>query len=282
MESASNSPLIVRKKLLLTVKTYPLPSRSHDELVCTAAIDEEGNWFRIYPVPFQYLRANSDTFKKYQWFYLSLERRKDIDFRPESYSPVNRDFSDLKTEEIISTKNYWSERKKYVLQNVFTSKRELIEKSKSNDKKSLAVFKPKEIIEFVVAETSREWKKDWIEKRKQLDIFQNSKDDKELIIEKIPYKFSYRFIDEENKESNLMIEDWEIFQLYRNCLASSNGNEEVAIEMVRERYWNDFVFNKDIYLFLGTTKTYHAKNAPNPFVTIGVFYPPKTDQIELI
>ena len=44
-------------KVLITVTTYPLPSRSYDELVCTAGITEEGNWIRIYPVPLQFLKG---------------------------------------------------------------------------------------------------------------------------------------------------------------------------------------------------------------------------------
>ena len=42
-------------RVLITVTTYPLPSRSHDELVCTAGILEDGSWIRIYPVPFKFL-----------------------------------------------------------------------------------------------------------------------------------------------------------------------------------------------------------------------------------
>jgi len=44
-----------RKKVLITVTTYPLPSRSHDELVCTAGILETGEMIRIYPVPLSFL-----------------------------------------------------------------------------------------------------------------------------------------------------------------------------------------------------------------------------------
>lgn len=40
-----------RKKVLITVTTYLLPSRSYEELVCTAGILEDGSWIRIYPVP---------------------------------------------------------------------------------------------------------------------------------------------------------------------------------------------------------------------------------------
>lgn len=42
---------MVREKVLITVTTYPLPSRSYDELVCIAGILENGEWIRIYPVP---------------------------------------------------------------------------------------------------------------------------------------------------------------------------------------------------------------------------------------
>jgi hypothetical protein len=41
---------MARKKVLITVTTYPLPSRSYDELVCTAGMLENGEWIRIYPV----------------------------------------------------------------------------------------------------------------------------------------------------------------------------------------------------------------------------------------
>jgi len=78
------------KKILITVTTYPLPSRSYDELVCTAGILEDGSWIRIYPVPLSFLKdLKEDTgFKKYTWIELDVKERGD-DFRPESYSPNN-------------------------------------------------------------------------------------------------------------------------------------------------------------------------------------------------
>ena len=42
----------------------------------------------------------------------------------------------------------------------------------------------------------------------------------------------------------------------------------------------EYLKENDILLFLGTTKRYH-KVAPNPFVIIGVFYPPKEKQLDL-
>ena len=46
----------MRKKVLITVTTIPLPSRSYDELVCTAGVLEDGTWIRIYPMPLSFLR----------------------------------------------------------------------------------------------------------------------------------------------------------------------------------------------------------------------------------
>ena len=69
-----------------------------------------------------------------------------------------------------------------------------------------------------------------------------------------------------------MIEDWEIGQLYWNCLKSSNGNEQQAIEKVKQKYYDEFVLKRDLYLFLGTTQAHHKKSK-NPFIIIGTFYP---------
>ncbi|MDZ4793176.1 MAG: hypothetical protein SGI83_02770 [Bacteroidota bacterium] len=86
-------------KVLMAVTTYPLPSRSYDELVCTGGFLENGDWIRIYPVPFKFLE-----FKKYQWIELELRKPKKFDFRPESHSPLYPDLSDLKILGEIGTK----------------------------------------------------------------------------------------------------------------------------------------------------------------------------------
>ena len=43
------------KKVLITVMTYPTISKKYDELVCTAGMQEDGSWIRIYPLPFRKL-----------------------------------------------------------------------------------------------------------------------------------------------------------------------------------------------------------------------------------
>lgn len=274
-----------RKKVLLTVTTYPLPSRSYDELVCTAGMQEDGSWIRIYPVPLTFLRGEkqvSGRLKsyKYTWIELDLVKRTD-DFRPESFSPKNYSFSDIEILNSISTKNNWAERKKICLQKVYYNLNTLISDSKAPKNTSLATFKPTEIIGLdIVEEDKKEWKKEWTTMMDQISLMLESKDENasRKLIKKVPYKFFYKFKDEAGKVSRMMIEDWEIGQLYFNCLKKSGGDEEKATSLVHDKYYKDFS-KKDIYLFLGTTKKYHLQRSKNPFVIIGVFYPNKEESV---
>ncbi|MFP4526831.1 MAG: hypothetical protein ACLFNL_10625 [Bacteroidales bacterium] len=266
-----------RKKVLITVTTYPLPSRSYDELVCTAGITENGDWIRIYPVPLSFIIDMKGSGKlknvKYTWIELDLNKRKD-DFRPESYSPVNYDFKDIVIGETIGTKGNWALRKDVCLKNLYTNKKNLINDSKAPKNISLATFKPTKILGLEIEEDERDWKEEWRQLRKQGNLFEAVKSIEKLI-PKLPYKFYYKFLDDEGVESRLMIEDWEIGALYWNCLRNADGDENVALSKVKEKYETDFIHNKDIYLFLGTTMEWHRRRATNPFVIIGVFYPKK-------
>ncbi len=266
-----------RKKILLTVTTYPLPSRSYDELVCTAGVLEDGSWIRIYPVPLSFLIGKRKTGElqsfKYTWIELDIKERTD-DFRPESHSPAHYDFRDVKILNRIDTKRNWAERKMYCLNNVYTDFEKLLADSAKPKNTSLATFKPAKILDFEVEEDSREWKNEWTELRKQTDLFsQNGDSDPEVIIPKVPYKFYYKFADGSGKPRRLMIEDWEIGALYWNCIRDTDGDEKKAIELVKLKYFDEFTSKKDIHLFLGTTRQWHMRRARNPFVIIGVFYP---------
>ena len=53
-------------KILITVKTYPIPSKKYDELVCTAGVTETGDFIRLYPINFRELPFTRQ-YKKYQW-----------------------------------------------------------------------------------------------------------------------------------------------------------------------------------------------------------------------
>ncbi len=268
-------------KVLIAVKTYPTLSNKYDELVCTAGFTEEGTWVRIYPIPFRKLDYDKQ-YSKYDWVEVDLERNTS-DFRLESFKPKSIETA-FKIIDHLDTDDSWRQRKEIVLQNVYTNMTDLIAQAKDNKKyTSLAVFKPKEILDFTIEKTEREWDKKKLDKLKanaqQLNLFKNSENAFE-VVQKLPYKFSFKFNSDDGIVRTMMIEDWEIGALYWNSLKRHEGNESKACADVKKKYFEDFAKTKDLYLFLGTTREFHLI-APNPFVIIGTFHPKKIVQTSL-
>lgn len=255
-------------KVLIAVKTYPSLSSKYDELVCTAGFLENGSWIRIFPIPFRKLEYDK-RYSKYDWVEIDLKKNSG-DFRPESYKPrsIENAFNVVGH---IETRNNWQQRKDIVLKKVYTNLTQL--KAEAKDKNiatSLATFKPTEILDFTIEEVERQWDKNKLDtlkaKAQQLHLFQHSENPFE-VVNKLPFKFSYKFKDVEGTVSKLMIEDWEIGALYWKMLAKYDGHDQEtkACDDVRKKYWDDFILTKDLYLFLGTVYESHVKNYPNPF-----------------
>lgn len=257
-------------KVLITVKTYPTLSAKYDELVCTAGFREDGTWIRLYPVPFR-KKSYNEQYKKYDWIEVDLVKNTS-DFRPESFRPHSLD-TEIKVVGHIGTESNWEERKKFCLGKIYYNLTELIAEAKDkNICTSLAVFKPTEILDFYAEPVEREWDKDKLAKLNQLNLFETNQEGKFEVVQKLPYKFKFRIIDNQGKESNMMIEDWETGQLYWNCLARHEGDEQKAIADVRKKYFDDFAKTKDLHFFLGTTQAHHHVSL-NPFMIIGTFQP---------
>lgn len=266
-------------KVLITVKTYPAISKKYEELVCTAGFLENGDWIRIYPVQFR-KKSYNEQYSKYEWIEIDLVKNTS-DPRPESYRPVSHDTPIKVLGKINPDGDSWLERRKFVLNKVYTNLSLLI--SEAKDKSictSLAVFKPTRIIDFVWEEVEREWPADKLAQFQQLNLFQKVDDKKFEVVKKLPYKFSFIYQDDEGKESKTMIEDWETGELFWNCYYRSDGNEQKACSDVRRKYFDDFSNTKDLYFFLGTQKVHHFVGK-NPFLIIGTFHPKPIIQLTL-
>jgi hypothetical protein len=266
-------------KVLITVKTYPAISKKYEELVCTAGFREDGTLIRIYPIQFR-KKSYQEQYSKYEWIELDLIKNIS-DIRPESYRPVSHDTPIRVIGKILPDGNTWIERRKIVLNKVYTNLTSLITEAKNKDIcTSLAVFKPTKIIDFIWEKTEREWPKDKLAQFQQLNLFQKVSDKNFEVVKKLPYKFSFKYEDDQGKQSTTMIEDWETGELYWNCLIRSDGNEQKACSNVRKKYFDDFSKTKDLYFFLGTSQIHHF-TGKNPFLIIGTFYPKRISQLDL-
>lgn len=249
-----------RMKLLITVKTYPLPSVKYDELVCTAGVLEDGRFVRLYPIEYRY-RPYSQWFSKYQWVQVYVEKHRN-DPRPESYRPIG-EIRPLG--EPLATKDRWADRKRYVLARDIPTMCDL--EKKRQTEVSLGIIRPRSVQDLVVEQTDRDWKPEWQARMLQLRLFgPQSKP-----LEKIPYRFSYIFRCE-NPDCGghkKMIEDWEVGELYRS-MRDKYENESVACEKVKQKLYHQMCAEGvDTHFFVGTTLEYGS------WIILGTFWPKK-------
>jgi hypothetical protein len=73
------------RRVLIVVRTYPVPATKGIEVSCTAAITKEGEWTRLFRVPDRFL-DDDKRFKKYQWIDVQVRRAKMIRGRRASIS----------------------------------------------------------------------------------------------------------------------------------------------------------------------------------------------------
>lgn len=197
------SPVGERRRVFITVKTYPTLSKKYDELVCTVGILDDGSWVRVYPLPFRKLDYEN-RYKKFQWIELELVKNTD-DPRPESYKVVNIESAKL-VGKPVGTAQGWLQRKEIIFgsNQIYDDLADLIRRANENEL-SIAAFKPTSIHSLIIQSVDREWNAQNIAlleaKAKQMSLFQSEDELKRefMIVDKLPYKFSYKFSDSKGK-----------------------------------------------------------------------------------
>jgi hypothetical protein len=258
---------IERITMLVTAKTYPTISSRYNETVCTAGITTDGLFRRIYPICYRSL-PKSEKFCKYQW--ISCDAIRDTrDPRDESYKLIGK----IKPLDVITTRQEWRQRRKLMLPNVQSNMQQIIKAAYDTKRwKSLFMFKPAKIIKFNVIDCSSSEK---INRKKE--ILLHSLNIGESLVEDIPYKFSYTFIDSFGKISTLQLLDWEIYQLTRKLIRVHKNNFSAIGSALKNKYFDDIACKRDVYFFLGSNRYWHIRKSKNPFMIIGLFYPPKLE-----
>jgi hypothetical protein len=253
-------------KVLITVKTYPIPSRKYDELVCTAGVTETGDFIRLYPINFRDLPF-SQQYKKYQWIEVLAEKHRGHDVRKESYRP-DCDTIQILGEPIKSNPGNWAERARYALAKKARSMEELYERQEA-DRTSLGVFKPKKIHDLVIMPDDPDWKAEFKAALQQARLWETRTVSKEPP-RKVPFKFRYQFEcdDARCKGHRMMIEDWEVGALFWRLVDQGMAHKDAA-NKVREKFFFQLCGpDKDTHFFVGTILAH-----PKSWVVIGVFYP---------
>ncbi|HXP85733.1 MAG TPA: hypothetical protein VN841_13495 [Bryobacteraceae bacterium] len=256
--------------MLITVKTYPIPSAKYDELVCTAGVQEDGTFVRLYPINFRDL-PYSQQYRKYQWIEAEVRKHTGRDVRKESYRP-NCDTIRLIGEPIPTNKGDWSNRAKFALAKKSASMEHLYAQQEA-DRTSLGIFKPKAVHDLVVTPDEADWKPGFKAALAQARLWENRTASLEPP-RKVPFKFQYVFACDEPacKGHCMMIEDWEVGALYWRCINGGSTQPE-ACEKVRQKFLGQLcASDRDTHFYVGTILAY-----PKSWVVIGVYWPRRRD-----
>ncbi len=258
-----------KTRVLITVMTYPHPSKGSMEVVCTAGITEAGEWVRLYPVDYRY-RPRTQQFHKYQWIEVELEPTgHGNDNRKESRRP-NLDSIRILGEP-LSTKKYW-EARRAIIDRMPHHTRKQLEELFETEHVSLGIVRPKRVLDMVIEPADPEWKPEWQSLFSQLRLFGPP----QKPLRKLPYTFHYIFeCEDSDKPHRAMCEDWELGTLFlKEC--DRLGSEEDAAQNVRDKFLGELCRDdKDTRFFMGTRFPYDV------WLVLGVFWPPIVEQQSL-
>ena len=258
----------VQLKVLITVKTYPIPSKKYDELVCTAGVTEAGDFIRLYPINFRDL-PYTQQYRKYQWIEVLAEKHRGRDVRKESYRPFCDSIRAI-GKPIPSTGDNWAKRPHYVLRKASRSIEDLLHHQQA-DRTSLGIFKPKHVHDLVVSPDNPNWPPRFLHELQQQRLFEYRR--KTLVPpRKVPFRFHYRFeCDDPRCKGNhqMMIEDWEVGARFWRMVDQYGMSHQESAQEVREHFLNNICGpDKDTYFYVGTILAH-----PKSWVVIGLFYP---------
>lgn len=252
-----------RKKVLLTVKAYPEKSKKYGACVCTAGITDDGQFIRLYPIPFEKFRGKN-RLPKYSWISVECEKASEYLQRKESYHVR---YESIKILESLDTgpRQTWQKKTKVVNPMVSRSM-EALNDLGNKDKTSLGLIKPYEIYDLIIDDKGDSTPEE-IEIRKEIQITLDGEVRTDL--EPIGYNFRYHFRcqDESCNGHNIMCEDWEMLEAWR-AWKQRYPDRDTLIKMFKKRFLED-MRERDIHFFVGIHSRF------NTWLIIGLYYPPK-------
>ncbi len=257
-------PPWISKRVLIAVRTYPSPAKKGIEVSCTAGVTAEGEWIRLFPVPYRFL-DDDKRFKRYQWVEVRALRAAD-DARPESHK-LDIDSIKIVSDPIPTQPNNWQARKDLIYPLRSPSLCELQATRDRQHYPTLGIFRPAEIKRLALEPDAAEWTPDQLARLRRHTLFSRAPTTE---LEKIPYRFKYEFRCEEASCSghSMTCTDWELGQSYRRWRRFYG--EAVWEAKFRQRFETEMIEKNDTHFYVGTLHQH-----PNIWIIVGLFYPRK-------
>jgi hypothetical protein len=250
------------KRVLITVRTYPVPSHRGIEVSCTAGVTSDGDWIRLFPIPYRFLSPDQ-RFAKYQWIDVSVTRPRG-DLRSESYTLR---IDSIQRGETVGTADNWRARKNLV----FPLRRDSlcqIAAERQRGGPTLGIFRPAQIKRLVIRRAKPpSWtpQEEALLRQKLLGFEITPR----TPLEKIPLEFRYEFrcVETTCRGHKMMCTDWEMGESYRRWRDQYGDRWETKF---RQRYEREMIYKNDTHFYVGNIYQ-HQDN----WLIVGLFYPPK-------
>jgi hypothetical protein len=256
-----------RRRVLVTVKAAPEPSKKYHDSVCTAGVTEDGEFIRLYPVPFQVFRSGR-RFRKFDWIEVDCEpssgeklsRRESHRIRPETLKIVDRSLSTAPVD--------WGGRAKALARVPRLSIEELEADFKAR-RTSLGLVKPAQLTEFYKTSDADE---EALESQNAFQmVFDGAGDvQTQSALQHVPHVFKYKFscnlANGGCRGHDMTCEDWELFESNRSW-RRLYPDPEVRWEKLYFRFFT-WMKSRDPHLFVGTHSLYPS------WMVVGLYYPP--------
>ncbi|MHA1868056.1 MAG: hypothetical protein ACTSXD_08300 [Candidatus Heimdallarchaeaceae archaeon] len=261
----------IEKEIYIIVKTYPILSKKYETLICTAGLIKEQNrykWIRIYPVSLDYYKKHYGELKKFTCIKAKIAPAKEKLSRKDSFK-IKMESIEIIDQTLTDTKNdpSWEKRNKLVLPTKSKSIED-IDNLRKNKVKTIAIIKPKSVDDFLIEPKERgsKWEKELINGKQTTLVGDYEAEVRP--VEHIPFIFRYVFKCNDNrcKGHKMMIEDWEILELWRKEKKSKGiekAHKSVKYKCIKE------MTERNLHFIIGTESSY------NNWIIIGLYYPPK-------
>lgn len=247
------------REICMAIKAYPNPVEDLGEAVCTAGMDRNGEWVRVYPVAFRDL-PEARRFKKYQW--IRARFRKSTDSRPESFDV---DHDSIECLEAVDTANRWARRKELIAPHIVPSVEALWQAAAAGER-TMGYVRTRGIPELVIDQREATWDERRGALLDQIPLFGRHK----ARLERIPFRFAYKYTCEGEacRGHDMQVLDWEMHQAYRQW-RQDYGEERWQAAFI-ERFGPKFFELNDVLFNLGNIAAH-----PQSFCITGLFYPRK-------
>jgi hypothetical protein len=255
------------KRVLITVRTYPVPASRTVEASCTGGITDGGEWIRLFPVPYRFLDEDK-RFKKWQWIDVDVIKAPN-DPRLESYK---LNIEKIQIRDGVGPQDKWRARREIVKPLMRPSLCEIRRERENKGFPTLGIFKPGKIKRLTAEPTPQQWSAEELRILQQDTLFQKAPEE---TLEKIPFNFRYEFqcADPSCTGHEMMCTDWEMGEAYRKWRRDYGADWEGRF---RQRFETEMIEKFDTHFFVGTVHKH-----PNNWIIVGLFYPPKLATADL-